>query len=192
MVAHRSRHDACAEAQASVERWSVEVADRRARPDGTVGEIGASEPLRGLPALAYPAVITVTRAGVPLGAGAVRRQPVQRSARARRPHGDRAGPRRGVRDPDRVGGRRGRRDASPRPRSAGQTIRTSEHAALLEKAVLAAFTTDHACRRKVNRPPGPGRSPSSPASPATRNRPGQVVSLADYQQLADAAAVATR
>ncbi len=51
-----------AQAQASMERWSLEVADRRARPDGTtVGEIGATEPLRGLPTLAYPAVITVTR-----------------------------------------------------------------------------------------------------------------------------------
>ena len=37
---------------------------------------------------------------------------------------------------------------------AGQLIRSVEHAALLEQAVLAAFTTDHACRRKVNRPPG--------------------------------------
>ena len=51
-----------AQAQTSVDCWSVEVADRRARPDGmTVGQLGASEPLRGLPALAYPAQITATR-----------------------------------------------------------------------------------------------------------------------------------
>jgi hypothetical protein len=37
---------------------------------------------------------------------------------------------------------------------AGQLVRSAEHAALLEQAVLAAFTTEHACRRKVNRPPG--------------------------------------
>jgi len=37
-----------ARAQASVDRWSVEVADRRDRPDQTtVGQLGASEPLRG-------------------------------------------------------------------------------------------------------------------------------------------------
>jgi hypothetical protein len=37
---------------------------------------------------------------------------------------------------------------------ASQLIRSAEHAALLEQAVLTAFTTDHACRRKANRPPG--------------------------------------
>src|SRR3954451_24498049 len=40
------------------------------------------------------------------------------------------------------------------PAGAGQLTRSPEHAALLERAVLAAFTTDHACRRKLNRPPG--------------------------------------
>ena len=40
------------------------------------------------------------------------------------------------------------------PAGAGQTIRSPEHAAMLEHAVLAAFTTDHACPRKANRPPG--------------------------------------
>lgn len=40
------------------------------------------------------------------------------------------------------------------PVGAGQLVRSAEHAALLEQAVLAAFTTEHACRRKVNRPPG--------------------------------------
>src|SRR5690606_37769402 len=37
---------------------------------------------------------------------------------------------------------------------AGQTVRSAEHAAALEQAVLRAFTTGHACRRKANRPPG--------------------------------------
>ena len=51
-----------AQAQTSLDVWSVEVADQRPRPDGmTVGEIGAGEPLLSLPALAYPAQITVTR-----------------------------------------------------------------------------------------------------------------------------------
>ncbi len=72
-----------AEAQTSLDRWSVEVADQRARPGGTVGEIGVAEPLRVLPALAYPAVITVTRSGVPVSAGGTRRQPLQRPTSSR-------------------------------------------------------------------------------------------------------------
>jgi transposase len=35
-----------AEAQASLDRWSVEVADRRSRPGGTVGQLGEGEPTR--------------------------------------------------------------------------------------------------------------------------------------------------
>src|SRR3954453_6761676 len=50
-----------ADAQRSLDRWSVEVADRRARPGATVAELGAAEPLRALPADAYPALITVER-----------------------------------------------------------------------------------------------------------------------------------
>src|SRR3954453_11711309 len=50
-----------ADAQRSLDRWSVEVADRRPRPGGTVAELGAAEPLRALPADAYPALITVER-----------------------------------------------------------------------------------------------------------------------------------
>src|SRR4051794_35339609 len=50
-----------AEAQASLDRWCIEVADQRKRPDGTVGQIGAAEPLRALPHAAYPAVIAVER-----------------------------------------------------------------------------------------------------------------------------------
>ena len=72
------------------------------------------------------------------------------------------------------------------PAGAGQTVRTAEHAALLEKAVLAAFTTDHACRRKVNRPPGPRALAELARLTGHEQPPGQVVSLADYQQLADA------
>jgi hypothetical protein len=176
-----------AEAQTSIDAWSVEVADRRARPDGmTVGEIGAGEPLRGLPALAYPAVITATRtvsrsALVPFDGNRYSVPPGQAgrtvTVLAR------------VGDPMiRIVSTAGEIVASHRrvPASAGQTIRTSEHAALLEKAVLAAFTTDHACRRKDNRPPGP-RALTELARLAGHEEPaGRVVSLADYQQLADA------
>jgi len=50
-----------------------------------------------------------------------------------------------------------------------------------------AFTTDHACRRKVNRPPGPeALSELARLTGHELPPPAQVVSLADYQQLADA------
>jgi len=39
------------------------------------------------------------------------------------------------------------------PAGAGQTVRSSEHAAMLQDAVMAAFTTKDACRRKPNLPP---------------------------------------
>ena len=177
-----------AQAQESMDRWSVEVADRRARPDGTtVAEIGDTEPLRGLPALAYPAVITVTRkasrsALVPFDGNKYSVPPAHagRTVTVLARVTDRQ---------LRIVSAAGEIIAEHRraPRSAGQTVRTAQHAAMLEQAVLAAFTTDHACRRKVNRPPGPealselarltGHEPPPPA---------QVVSLADYQQLADA------
>ncbi len=177
-----------AEAQISLDRWSVEVADRRSRPDGmTVGEIGASEPLRGLPALAYPAVIAVTRqasrsALVPFDGNRYsvppRRAGQTVTVLAR------------VGDPQlRIVSAAGEVLAAHRraPTGAAQTVRTAEHRALLEQAVLAAFTTDHACRRKVNRPPGP-QALAELARLAGHQQPpgGQVVSLADYQQLADA------
>ncbi|MGH2884553.1 MAG: IS21 family transposase, partial [Solirubrobacteraceae bacterium] len=62
----------------------------------------------------------------------------------------------------------------------------------LEQAVLAAFTTDNACRRKVNRPPGPAAlAELARLSGHEQPPPGRVVSLADYQQLADATTTAT-
>jgi len=179
-----------ADAQASLDRWVVEVADQRPRSDGTVGELGASEPLRSLPALAYPAVITVTRAAsrsalVSFEGNRYSVPPAQAgrtvTVLAR------------VGDPMiRLVSAAGEIVATHRraPTSAGQTIRTSEHTALLEKAVLAAFTTDYACRRKDNRPAGPRALQELAKLTGHEQPPGQVVSLADYQQLADAATVA--
>lgn len=39
----------------------MRIADKRSRPGGTVGSLGAAEPVRSLPAFAYPAQITVER-----------------------------------------------------------------------------------------------------------------------------------
>ena len=104
-----------AEAQASLDRWSLEVADRRSRPGGTVGEIGCGEPLRALPALAYPAMIAVQRRASRSALVAFEAEPLQRSARARRTDGDGPGKGRGARPADRVDRRRDRRDTPPRP-----------------------------------------------------------------------------
>ena len=63
----------------------------------------------------------------------------------------------------------GRRIARHRraPTGARQVVRSPEHARLLERAVLDAFTTPKACPRKPNRPPGEralgrGRPPARP------------------------------
>jgi len=185
-----ARASSPAEAQASLDRWSAGVADRRSRPGGTVGEIGVSEPLRGLPALAYPAVITVTRRASRSALVALDGNrysvPPQHAGRTVTVLGR-------VGDPMiRIVSTAGEVVATHRraPAGAGQTIRTAEHAALLEKAVLAAFTTDHACRRKVNRPPGPKALAELARLSGHEQPTGQIVSLADYQQLAEATAVA--
>lgn len=187
-----ARASSPAEAQASLDDWSARVADRRARPGGTVGEIGASEPLRGLPALAYPAVITVTRRASRSALVAVDSNrysvPPQQAGRTVTVLGR-------VGDPMiRIVSTAGEVVATHRraPAGTGQTIRTSEHAALLEKAVLAAFTTDHACRRKANRPPAPKALAELARVAGHEQPPGQLVSLADYQQLADAATALAR
>jgi transposase len=181
-----------AEAQTSLDRWSVEVADRRARPGGTVAEIGAGEPLRGLPALAYPAVITVQRTASRSALVALDGNrysvPPQQAGRTVTVLGR-------VGDPMiRIVSAAGEVVATHRraPAGAGQTIRTSEHAVLLEKAVLAAFTTDHSCARKANRPPGPRALAELARLAGHEQPPGQLVSLADYQQLADATTALAR
>jgi hypothetical protein len=49
------------EAQQSLDAFTVNVSDRRGRRGSTVGELGAAEALRALPALAFPAEIMVDR-----------------------------------------------------------------------------------------------------------------------------------
>jgi transposase len=74
------------------------------------------------------------------------------------------------------------------PAGAEQTIRTSEHAAQLERAVLDAFTTKTTCRSKINRPPGDGAL--AELAKLHGQPPGQVapvVSLSDYAKLAEVA-----
>jgi hypothetical protein len=167
---------------------SVKVADARQRPGGTVGELGASEPLAGLPAMAYPAQITVQRrasrsALVSFEANEYSVPPVHagRMVTAIVTVGDPL---------LRIVSAAGEIIAEHRraPRGAGQTIRTSEHARQLETAVLAAFTTEQACRRKPNLPPGEN---ALTELARLRGLPAEqtavVVSLADYAALAQVA-----
>jgi transposase len=143
-----------AEAQADLDRWTVAVSDRRRRGTSTVSELASTEPLLGLPELPFPAehqadrvvaddalvAFESNRYSVPPGYAA---QTVTVRARLGDMHLEIYSP-------------AGRRIARHRraPAGAGQILRSPEHARLLERAVLDAFTTKKACPRKPNRPPG--------------------------------------
>jgi transposase len=174
-----------AEAQQSLDAWSAEVADQRSRPGGSVRELGTGEPLKTLPAMAYPALISVQRtvsrtALVPFDANHYSVPPVYVgrivTIQTR------------VSEPGlQIVSMSGERIASHRRMlGSGQTIRSSEHAAELEKAVLAAFSTAKACRTKTNRPPGADALAHLARLRGVEPDPAPVITLADYQQLADA------
>lgn len=174
------------DAQRELDAWSARVADQRTRPGGTVGQLGAAEPLRALPIAAYPAQIVVARkvsraaltafegnqysvppahAGKLLTVIAQVAEPVLRIVDA---GGEIVAEHRRV------------------PAGASQTVRSAEHAAMLKTAVLAAFTTKDACRRKPNIAPG-DRSLQELARLRGLDPEGaQVISLADYAALAEA------
>jgi hypothetical protein len=141
------------EAQASLDRWCVEVADARRRGQQTVAELAAAEPLSPLPPVAYPAVLDVERivsasALVSFDGNRYSVPPLLVGQRVRVCH--RLG------EPVlRVVSAAGVLVATHRrvPAGAGQLVRQRPHAAALEQAVLAAFTTRRPCARKPNRPP---------------------------------------
>jgi transposase len=176
-----------AEAQASFDVWCEQVADKRPRPGGTVGQIGAAEPLRALPPAAYPAVIAVERkasrsALVAFEANHYSVPPVQ-AGRTVTVHAR-------VGEPVlRILSAAGEVIAEHRRAVAGggQTIRSAEHSAALEQAVLAAFTTDHACRRKANRPPGANALAELARLKGNSDEPAPVISLRRYAELAEVA-----
>ena len=171
------------EAQRSLDLWSADVADQRRGRGGTVGEIGAAEPLRALPAAAYPALLAVERKAsrsalvafegnrysVP-PAHATRTLTVQ--ARVGEPVLQ-------------ILSAAGELVAAHRraPAGAGQLVRSADHAALLERAVLAAFTTDHACRRKGNRPPGRDALAELARLKGLTAEPAPVIDLGRYAAL---------
>jgi hypothetical protein len=53
--------------------------------------------------------------------------------------------------------------------------------------VLAAFTTDHACRRKANRPPGDRSLAELARLKGIEPEPAPLIDLARYAELAQAA-----
>ena len=176
------------EAQQSLDRFAQGTSDGRRRGASTVGELGAGEPLRPLPALAFPAEILVERVAsrsalvafesnlysVPPGYAGQRLQ-----LRAR------------VGEPQlQILTESGLKVATHRRAlaGAGQTVRTGEHDRALQRAVLAAFTTQTACRRKVNRPPGQtALAELARLHGQPEPEPASVVSLTDYAALAEVA-----
>jgi transposase len=172
------------EAQRSLDRFCLKTSDRRRRRGSTVGELGVNEPLRPLPATAFPARIMVTRqtSRSALVAFEGNRYSVAPHY-ARRTVTVIAG----VGDPVlRIISGAGELIAEHHRHPAGgdQTIRSVEHARLLEAAVLAAFTTQTSCRSKTNRPPGADALAQLARLGGMSNEPAPVISLERYAELA--------
>ena len=175
------------DAQQSLDTFTVNISDRRGRRGSTVGELGAAEPLRALPVLAFPAEIVVERGAsrsalvafetnkysVPPGYAG---QPLILRACVGEPH-------------LRILTTTGIKVATHRraPAGAEQTVRSTEHAVQLERAVLDAFTTQTACRSKINRPPGDGALAELAKLHGHHGQVAPVVSLSDYAKLAEVA-----
>lgn len=176
-----------AQAQASLDRFCAEVADLRARGEASVGGLAERERLCSLPLVPFPAEITLER-------------PVSRSALVSF-QGNRYSVAAGLAGSPQVTvrarlGEQTVRIFSPAgvlaathrraPAGAGQIVRSPEHAAGLEAAVLSAFTTRPPCRRKGNRPPG--ETALAAAAALRGEQPaGVVVDLERYAQLAEVA-----
>jgi len=172
------------QAQADLDRWAVAVADRRTRRGDTIAELAAREGLLGLPATAFPAQLEVERVvgrsalvafegnHYSVAPGLVG-QSVTVRARLGELHLE-------------LISSAGRRVARHRraPAGAGQLLRSSEHALLLEQAVLATFTTDKPCRRKANRPPGDAALTHAARLRGHDEGGAVVVDLENYAQIA--------
>ncbi len=174
-----------AQAQASLDRWCGEVADRRRRGGLSVGERAASEPLLPLPPLPYPAELDVERL---VGASAlvsfegnrysVPPAYVGQTVRVRLRLGELT---------LQLVSAVGTLVATHRrlPAGAGQLVRSGAHQAALEQAVLVAFTTRPPCRRKQNRPPSPHALALARKLAPEALADVQVPSLERYAELAE-------
>lgn len=142
-----------ADAQASLDRFCATTGDARRRGDSTVGELGAAEPLLGLPPVAYPAEGTVTRivaANALISVDGNRYSVPPALVGAEVQVRQRLGS-----DELVVISPAGSIIATHQiaPRGVGRLVRLPEHTRALENVVLAAFTTDRPCPTKPNRPP---------------------------------------
>ena len=140
-------------AQASLDRWGREVSDERRRGGLTVAALAAAEPLQPLPPVADPAELRVERV---VSASALVAFEGSRYSVPPAHAGETVTVVCRLGEPQlRIVSAAGVLLATHRrlPAGAGQTVRSGEHAAALERAVLAAFTTRRPCRRKTNRPP---------------------------------------
>jgi len=173
-----------AEAQASLDRFCATIGDARRRGDVTVGDLGDSEPLLGLPEMAYPAVSEVTRivaanALVSVNGNRYSVPPalVGVDVTIRRRLGS---------DELIVISPAGTVVATHRiaPRGVGRVVRLPQHTAALENVVLAAFTTDQPCPTKVNRPPS-GPALAIAAGITGDDPAGPVIDLSVYQRHID-------
>jgi transposase len=174
-----------AEAQASLDRFCATIGDARRRGDTTVGELGNSEPLLMLPAVAYPAVSEVTRvvaanALVSVDGNRYTVPPgfVGAEVKARRRVGSNElvimSPAGTVVATHQVA-----------PRGAGRVVRLPQHTAALENVVLAAFTTDRPCPTKVNRPPSGVAVAIAAGIGGNDEVTGPVIDLSVYQRHID-------
>ena len=181
-----ARAGSAAEAQRSLDAWAIRVSDARRRQGSTIAELGAAEPLRPLPPLGFPAEICVERQA---SRSALIAFEGNRYSVAPERAGRRLVVRARVGDPHlRVFNTAGALVCTHRRAvaGAGQVVRSSEHAAALERAVLDAFTTRPACRRKQNRPPDEQALAELAALHGHAATPMPVVSLERYAALAEA------
>lgn len=174
-----------AEAQASLDRFCATIGDARRRGDTTVGELGDTEPLLALPALAYPATTDVTRivaanALVSVDGNRYSVPPALVGVEVKVRH--RLGS-----DELQVISPAGTVVASHRvaPRGQGRIVRLPQHTAALENVVLAAFTSARPCPTKPNRPPsGPAKAIAAGLGGADGGA-SPVIDLSVYQRHID-------
>jgi transposase len=180
------RADTPAEAQRSLDRWCVDVADQRRRGTATVAGLAAREPLADLPTRVLALELEVERI---VGRSCLVAFEGNRYSVAPGQTGQTVIVRRRLDDElVRIHSVSGvllaeHRRAAP---GAGVLVRSSEHHALLEQAVLERFTTLPACRRTENRPPSAAALRAAAAlrsAPSPAPRP-----LGVYAELAEAAA----
>jgi transposase len=142
------------EAQASVDRFCVEIADARRRGDSTVGEVADAEPLLALPQAPYPAEVRVVRT---VGANALVSLWGNRYSVPPGLVGGHVEVRWRLGDDTITIGSLGAgvvvATHQLAPRGAQRTVRLPEHTKALENVVLGAFNTARPCRSKLNRPP---------------------------------------